>query len=338
MKSKLCAISIYALATLVGVAIPIAQAQAQNYPTKSVEVSVWSAAGGANDLVNRLIARAMEKQLGQSIVVTNRTGGNGAIAMNYIWSRSRDGYNWLGASEQMQVAGTMGFHSTLTKDWRWYMVAGAPGVLSVRADSRFKTLDDFVAAAREKPGMLNVAHCSTGCVWHAKALGLGTAAKIKLNSIPYAGSAPAMVAVLSGDGDAVLSSLAEQTEYIKSGKFRPLAMVEVMPSELPGYGRIPAVGEKYPDIVKMPARTWLGFAIPADTPKDIVAKIDTAFANSLKDPDLLDRLAKGNHTLIGAYGDESMKMLTEIERAVSWAFFDLGAAKVSPSTLGISRP
>ncbi|MFM8555266.1 MAG: Bug family tripartite tricarboxylate transporter substrate binding protein [Betaproteobacteria bacterium] len=327
-----------AVAVVSSVATMTHSAQAQRFPSKPVEISVWAAAGGGTDTVNRMIAKAMEKDLGGTIIVSNRTGGGGAVAMNHVWSRAHDGYNWLGSSEQMQIVATMGFHSTSTKDWRWYMVAGAPAVLSVRPDSRFKSLDDLVAAARANPGKVNIAHCPIGCVWHAKALGLAGAISTKLNSVPYAGSAPAMVAVLSGDGDAVISSLAEQTEYIKSGKLRPLAMVETTGFDFPGVGRIPSVGEKYPDIVKMPARTWLGFGVPASTPTDVLAKIDSAFASALKDHALRETMEKMNYTIIGAYGDESMKILSGMESAVSWALFDLGAAKISPDTKGIARP
>lgn len=314
------------------------RAEAQKYPTKPVEISVWAAAGGGTDTVNRLIAKAMEPHLGGPIIVANRTGGGGANAMNYVWSRQHDGYDWLGSSEQMQIVAVMGFHTTTTKDWRWYMVAGAPAVLSVKPDSPIKSLDDLVAMAKANPGKVNITHCPIGCVWHAKTLGLAAATQTKLNSVPYAGSAPAMVAVLSGDGDAVISSLAEQTDYIKGGKLRPLAMVETVGFDFPGFGRIPGVGEKYPDIVKMPARTWLGFAVPADAPKDTLALIDNAFAKAMKDQSLKETLDRMNYTTIGAYGDEAMKILTSMESAVSWALFDLGAAKISPDSRGISRP
>lgn len=334
----LSAIALSLGAGLLGVALPAGPAAAQKFPSKPVEISVWAAAGGATDMVNRLVAKTMEADLGESIVVSNKTGGGGAVAMNHVWSRPHDGYNWLGSSEQMQVVAVMGFFPTTTKNWRWYMVAGAPAVLSVRADSPFKTLEDFLSAARAKPGMVNVAHCPIGCVWHAKALGLAGATKTKLNSIPYPGSAPAMVAVLSGDGDAVISSLAEQTEYLKAGKLRALAMVETTGFDFPGVGKIPAVGEKYPDVVKMPARTWLGFGVPADTPRETLDKIDAAFAKAMKNPALRETLEKANQTLIGAYGDESMKILSDMEKAVSWALFDLGAAKISPDSLGIPRP
>ena len=119
------------LATVViGACITLAGslAHAQQFPTKPIEDSVWAAAGGGTDTVNRLIARAMEKELGGSVVVVNRTGGGGAVAMSYVWQRPHDGYSWLGASEQMQSTAVMGFHTTKTQ--RLALVHGGrrPGI------------------------------------------------------------------------------------------------------------------------------------------------------------------------------------------------------------------
>jgi tripartite-type tricarboxylate transporter receptor subunit TctC len=310
----------------------------QNFPSRVIEISVWAAAGGGTDTVNRLIAKAMEAELGGSVVVSNRTGGGGAVAMNYIWSKPRDGYNWLGASEAMQNTAVMDFHPSLTKDWRWYMVGGAPAVLAVRAESPFKTLEDFLKAAEAKPGAVNVTGCPIGCVFHLKSIALGDATKTKLNYVPYAGSGPAMVAVLSGDGDAVISSASEQAEYIKGGKLRPLAMVEMTPFDMPGFGSIPAVGAKFPDVGNMPARQWLGFALPADTPKEITDKIDAAFVKAMKRSEVIEAGKRLNLNLYGEYGESALPILQKLESAVSWKLQELGVAKTSPEKLGIAKP
>lgn len=310
----------------------------QDYPSRPIEISVWASAGGGTDTVNRLIAKAMEKDLGGSIIVSNRTGGGGAVAMNYIWGKPRDGYQLLGASEAMQNTAVMDFHPSLTKDWRWYMVGGAQAVLSVRAESPLKTLEDFVAAAKAKPGLTNVTGCAIGCVFHLKTLALADSTKTKINYVPYGGSGPAMVAVLSGDGDAVISSASEQAEYIKGGKLRPLAVVEGKPYEMPDFGTIPAVGTKYPDVVNMPARQWLGFAVPADTPKAITDKIDAAFVKAMKSDEVIATGRRLNLTLFGEYGDSAMPILQKLESAVSWKLQELGVAKTSPEKLGIAKP
>jgi tripartite-type tricarboxylate transporter receptor subunit TctC len=303
-----------------------------------VEIAVWAAAGGGTDAVNRLISKAMEKELGNSIIVSNRTGGGGAVAMNYVWSKPHDGHVILGASEAMQNTAVMGFHPTLTKDWRWYMVGGAAASLAVRADSPYKTYEDLIKDAQAKPGKVNITGCAIGCVFHLKTIGLADATKTKLNFVPYAGSGPAMVAVMSGDGDAVISSISEQAEHIKGGKLRPLAMVEMTPFELAGFGSIPAVGAKYPDIANMPARQWLGFAVPADTPKPVTDKLDAAFQKAMKDEEIVNAAARMNLNLIGAFGDESMKILSAMESSVSWKLQELGVAKVPPEQLGIVKP
>lgn len=311
---------------------------AQQYPSRVVENSVWASAGGGTDSVNRLISKVMEKDLGQSIIVSNRTGGGGAVAMNYVWTKPHDGHFLLGASEAMQNAAVMGFHTTVTRDWRWYMVGGAPAVISVRPDSPHKNISDLVNEAQSRPGKVNITGCAIGCVFHLKSIGLADAAKTKFNYVPYGGSGPAMVALMSGDGDAVISSVSEQAEYLKGGKLRALAMVEMSPYELAGVGTIPAAGDKYQEVGNMPARQWLGFAVPADTPKHVTDKLDAAFKKAMEDEELKSAAARMNLKLVGAHGDESMKILSSMESAVSWKLQELGVAKISPDQLGIPKP
>src|SRR5690606_23469201 len=118
-----------------------------------------------------------------------------------------------GASEAQQIVKAMEFHKTGTADWRWYMVAGAPGVISVRADSPYKSLDDLIEAAKKNPKGVKVGHCAIGCVWHMRSIALGQAAGVELNNIPYDGSGPAHMASLTGEADAVVSGIAEQAEF-----------------------------------------------------------------------------------------------------------------------------
>jgi tripartite-type tricarboxylate transporter receptor subunit TctC len=321
-----------------GAVVLSSSAFAQNYPSRPIDLSVWAAAGGGTDTTNRFLAQAMEKHLGGKINVSNRTGGGGGVAMNHVWSQPHDGHTWLGSSEAMQIVKAMEFHTTGTKDWRWYIVAGAPGVISVRADSPYKTLDDLIEAAKKSPKSIKVSHCPIGCVWHMRALALGQAANVDLNYIPYDGSGPAHVAGLTGEVDAIVSGIAEQAEFIRAGKMRPLAMIEMKPLDFPKVGKIPAAGEKYPDIEKIPARQWLGMAIPKDTPPEIVAKIDAAFVKAMDDPKVKSLETDRFFTLYGEYGDEAEKSLQKMENAMSWKLHELGVAKTSPDKFGIAKP
>jgi tripartite-type tricarboxylate transporter receptor subunit TctC len=115
-------------------------------------------------------------------------------------------------------------------------------------------------------------------------------------------------------------------------------MVEAAPFELAGVGTIPAVGTQYPDVAKMPARQWLGFAVPADTPKEITDKIDAAFVKSMKTSDIADTAKRLNLNLYGEYGETALPILQKLESAVSWKLDELGVAKTSPEKLGIAKP
>ncbi|MBU2980207.1 tripartite tricarboxylate transporter substrate binding protein [Lentibacter algarum] len=311
---------------------------AQDFPSRPIDASVWASAGGGTDTTNRYLAEAMQKHLGGKINVSNRTGGGGGIAMNHVWNQPHDGHTWLGASEAMQIVKGMGFHKTGTADWRWYMVAGAPGVISVRPDSKFKTVDDLIEAARADPKSVRIGHCAIGCVWHMRAIALGQAADVDLNYIPFDGTNPAHMAGLTGEVDAVVSGIAEQAEFLKAGKLRPLGMIEMEPYDFDGLGVIPAAGIKYPKIQDIPAVQWLGMAIPADTPADVIALIDAAFVKSMDDPKIQALAKERQFNLYGQYGEEAEASLLAMEKAMSWKLFDLGVATISPDTLGIERP
>lgn len=325
-------------AVAVGALVMSTAANAQNFPSKPIDLSVWAAPGGGTDTTNRFLAQAMERLLRGKINVTNRTGGGGGVAMTHVWNQPHDGYTWLGASEAQQIVKAMEFHKTGTSDWRWYMVAGSPGVISVRAESPYKTLDDLINAAKKSPKSIKVGHCAIGCVWHMRAIALGQASGSDFNNIPFDGSGPAHLAALTGEADAVVSGIAEQTEFVRGGKLRPLAMIEMKPFDFPKFGLIPAAGEKYPDIEKIPARQWLGMAIPKATPKPIIDQIDAAFVAAMKDARVMSLATDRNFQLYGEFGDEAEKTLLAMEKAMSWKLFELGVAKTSPDKLGIPKP
>lgn len=313
-------------------------AGAQEFPSKPIEISVWASAGGGTDSVNRLLAQAMQTQLKGRINVANRTGGGGGVAMSHVWNKPHDGYSWLGASEGMQLVKAMEYFDKGTSDWRWYMViGGTPGVISVPANSPYKTLEDLLDAARKKPGSVNVAHCPLGCVWHMRALSLGVAADADFTYVPYDGTAPAHVAALSGEVDAVVSGVGEQSEYLRAGTLRPLSMIEQEAYTLDGVGTISAAGPDYPKIDDIPARMWLGMAIPKDTDPEVVAVIDAAFETAVKDPAIQDYAAGRHMILSGLYGDEAEQLLQSMESVLAYKLYDLDMVNTAPELLGIPK-
>lgn len=312
-------------------------AVAQDWPQRPIEVSVWASAGGATDMTNRFLAEAMTEAIGTRINVVNRTGGGGGVAMEHVWSQPHDGYAWLGASEHQPIVPIMQYHTTALKDWRWYVVGGSKAVISVREDSPHQTLDDLVTAAKASPGSIKIGFCATGCVFHLKAMAFETATDADFNLISFEGSAPAQTATMTGEVDAVVSGVSEQAEFIRAGQFRPLAMVEMDSYDFPDHGTIPAAGDDYPKVGDTAASQWLGMAIPADTPADVIEKIDAAFV-AAQDHPRMQELQDRHFTLIFQHGDEALARVLEEQKHLSWELYNLGVAEIEPSELGIEKP
>ncbi len=329
-KALMAAIAVGALTAATSV-------HAQDWPQRPIEISVWASAGGATDMVNRLMADALSEELGARINVTNRTGGGGGVAMQHVWGQPHDGHAILGASEHMPIVPIMEYHHTRMDDWRWYIVAGSQGVISVREDSPYHTLEDLVNASRENPGRVRVGFCATGCVWHLKAMALDAAADAGFNLISFEGSAPAQVATMTGEVEAVVSGVAEQAEYIRAGQYRPLAMVRMNSYDFPDHGTIPAAGDTYPDVGNTAAAQWLGMALPADTPAHVVERFDAAF-EAVRDHPRMAELEERHFTLIFEHGDAAMERVLRQQEVLSWELYNLGVAELNPAEIGIPEP
>jgi len=308
------------------------------WPSRPVTVSCFAAAGGGTDLVSRLIAKEMEPVLGVKINVVNRVGGRGAAAINHVWQAGHDGYNWGGFSESVLPGPVLGITSTTAADWKFYMVAGAPGVLSVPSGSPVRSLEELVTKAKAAPRALKVGASVTGGLWHTKLLALEQASNAPFNFVPFQGSQPSQLAALSGEIDCVLTSISEQADLIRGGKLRPLAMIEAEPYTLEGLPEIPAATALFPGIADIPVSQFLGFAVPADTPTPVLEKIDTAFAKLMASPAVAEYAASRHLNLLGHSGEEAARRAAAAESAWTWLLQDLGIAVKSPESFGIPKP
>ena len=308
-----------------------------DWPNRPITISCLAAAGGGTDLVSRLMAKEMGSHLGVKINVVNRTGGGGAAAINHVASSRRDGYNWGGFSESLLTKSVLGTSDTTAKDWTYFIVAGAPGVLSVGKNSPYQTLDQLITALKAKPRSLKAGASIAGCIWHTKLLALERAADISFQFLPFQGSNPSQLATLSGELDVVLTSVSEQADLIQSGDLRPLAMIEMEPYDLQG-SVIPAAGATYPKISEVPVSQFLGIALPADTPEPILARITEAFKKVIASPTVQDYVTTRHLTLLGDYGEEATKRNLAAEQVWTWKLEELGIAVKSPETFGIAKP
>lgn len=251
-------------------------ALAQAFPSKPIRLIVPFPPGGGTDQLSRLVAQKLAESEKWTVVADNRAGAGGTLGIAEAVRAAPTGYDMvMGQKDNLIVAPwlykNVGFDST--KDLVPVAhVAYTPVVIVARAESKFKTLKDVVAAAKAAPDTVTYGSPGNGTTIHLAGELFNQAAGIKLRHIPYKGSNPAMMDVLAGNVDLMVSSVPSALGQIKAGKLRALAVTSARrSSSLPD---VPTVAESgYPG---MDVSTWYGLFMPAGAPKDVVDQVHAA--------------------------------------------------------------
>lgn len=262
-------------------------AAADVFPVKPVRLVVSFTPGGTLDIVARLVAAKLQENWGQSVIIENRIGANGALGIEYVVRSTPDGYTLLYngalvvATQQLQRT-TFDINRDLvgvvhtTEYWH---------VLAAHTKIGVSTIGELFELARKQPGRLNYGSGGTGSSLHLYMERLKNAAKIDIMHIPYKGSAPAMQALMVGEVDMVFDTTSGMLPLIKSGKVRPLMVtgdkrLEILPNVPIMDSVIPGIGTD---------AGWHGIFAPAGTPREIVNKIATDVRAAVLSPDLSAR-------------------------------------------------
>ncbi len=276
------------LLTLLTLALAFAAtAQAQQpYPAKPIRLIVPFPPGGGTDILSRLIATKLTEVDKWTVVPDNRGGAGGTIGIAEAARAAPTGYDMvMGQKDNMVVAPWLykNLSYVPTRDLAAVAhVAYTPVVIVTRADSRFKTLADVVAASRAAPDSVTYGSPGNGTTIHLAGEIFNGAAHIKMRHVPYKGSNAAMMDVLAGNVDLMVSSVPSALSQIKSGKLRALAVTSARrSSSLPEVPTVAESGYKGFDV-----STWYGLFMPAGTPKDIVATVNAAVNKLLAMPDV----------------------------------------------------
>jgi tripartite-type tricarboxylate transporter receptor subunit TctC len=331
------------LSTILAVVLTLAlagAAQAQDkFPTTTINNVVFSSAGGGTDVMNRFLSAAMEKILGQKVLVTDMPGGLGGVAAEHVWQQKHDGHTLLGCSETATTFLVTGATKHGIQDWIFFIAAGSPGVIAVKAGSPYKDLESLLKAAKDKPKGVKISNSGTGKLWHIKASILEKSAGVQFLHIPYNGSAPAIIASLSGEADAVSAAYGEVSEQVRAGKLKVIAVTEDERIKAEGVDGVPALTEKYPGADKFfPSKQWLGFAVPKDVPAPAVKVLGAAFEKVANSPEAEKFYKQQYMDKIALWGDKAVKYALGMESNISWISKELGVAKHDPAALGIAKP
>jgi tripartite-type tricarboxylate transporter receptor subunit TctC len=273
----------------VALALPLAfgaHAQTAAYPAKPIRMIVPFPPGGGTDILARLVAQKLTETAHWTVVPDNRAGAGGTIGIAEAARAAPTGYDIvMGQKDNMVVAPWIykNLSYNPVKDLTAVAhVAYTPVVIVTNANSKFKTLDDVVKAARAAPDSITFGSPGNGTTIHLAGEIFNSAAKIKMRHVPYKGSNAAMMDVLAGNVDLMVSSVPSAMAQIKSGKLRPLAVTSARRStSLPDTPTVAELGYKGFDV-----STWYGIFVPAKTPKDVVATLNTEINKLLATPEM----------------------------------------------------
>lgn len=265
-------------------------AGALEYPTKPVRWIVAFPAGGANDIVARLLAQYLSEKLGQNFIVENKPGAGGNIGTQAALSASPDGYTLL------FVAPHNAINATLYKKLPFNFlrditpvagIAQTPNIMEVNPSVPAKTVAEFIAYAKANPGKINMASSGNGTAIHLSGELFMAMTGVQLVHVPYRGGAPALTDMLGGQVQVMFDNLPSSIAHIQSGRLRALAVTAATRSEaLPS---IPTIAETVPGYE---ASIWYGVVGPKGIPQEIVDKLNTAFSAALAAPQIAARLAE----------------------------------------------
>ena len=294
---RLPALATCALAAAVALAPSIGNAQ--EYPTRPVRVIVPFSPGGAVDGPMRVIAQELSKRWGQQVVVENRPGAGATIGTDLVAKSAPDGYTLLLASQTNAISATL--YPKLPYDpiadfMPISLIGREPGVLVVNPKMPVKTLQEFVAYVKARPGEVDYASSGNGSGQHLFMAMLASMTGMKLNHIPYRGSGQATADLLGGQVAASIPGTAGMVGHIRSGKLRALAVTGATRS--PQIPDVPTVIES--GVPGYEAYVWMGLMAPKGTPVGIVDRINRDLIEALATADTKSHMAIAGIEIVGS--------------------------------------
>jgi len=268
-----------------------AAAQAQTWPSKPVRYVVPFPPAGATDITARIIADKISGPLGQSVVVENRPGAAGNVGSEFVAKSAPDGYTMLQVTVAQSISATLyaKLNYDLEKDLApAAMVALVPNVMIVNPSLPAKSVVEFIALAKAKPGKINFASSGSGTSIHMSAEMFKMLTGVDIVHIPYKGSGPALADLLGGQVDVMFDNLTSSIGHIRGGKLRALAVTTV--TRYPELPDVPTMQEA--GVAGYEATAWFGIMVPKGTPREIAMRINGEVNKALAQVDVKEKLAQ----------------------------------------------
>jgi tripartite-type tricarboxylate transporter receptor subunit TctC len=293
--------SVFAVAALI-TSLALPAHAADPFPNHPVRVVVPFPAGGATDVVARLIGQKVQAVAGQPFVIDNRGGAAGNIGSDSVAKAVGDGYTILQTVNALSLSPAL-YHKLPfdpVKDLTAVtQLTFSPLIIVANAKTGINSLKDLVDRAKAKPGALNFGSGGVGNPQHLSMEMLKAQAGLDIVHVPYKGDAPMFQSLLAGDIELACTPLSTALPHIQAGTLKALAVTSAKRNS--AFPDVPAVAEVYPGFV---STSWQGWFVPASTPKDVVAKLNGYAVNALKTPEVLEALKKFGSEPVGSSPEE----------------------------------
>ncbi|HYK12599.1 MAG TPA: tripartite tricarboxylate transporter substrate binding protein [Burkholderiales bacterium] len=291
------------LFVFVALALLAGAVSAQSYPSKPVRVVIPWPPGGSNDVVGRIVTQKVGENLGQQFIVDNRAGAAGSIGADVVAKAPPDGYTLMVHSTSH--VGNAHLYKKLPydtlKDFTGVaLLAAQPGALTIHPSLPVKTVKEFIALAKARPGTINYSSSGNGSAPHLSMELLVAMTGIKIVHVPYKGGAPQVTALVSGETQASLATVSTVLVHVQSGRLRALGVSSAKRSAtMPDVPTIAEAG--VPGYEMSP---WIGVFVPTGTSKELIAKLSSEINRALKAPDVSNLLSSNALDALGGTPEE----------------------------------
>ncbi len=306
VRSLVAAIAVALASAALLAALPV---HAQSFPSKPLKIVTSAPPGGSPDVLARIVGQGLSTRLGVPVTIENTQGGAGNIAANAVARSNPDGHTLLTATAQLSV------NETLFKDLPFHAVDSFAAVvnavrsvqvLAVHKDSKFRSVREFVAAAKAAPEQLTIASPAIGTTGHLGVLMLQNQAGFKVTAVPYKGSNQALADVLGQRADAILVTIAPALPFIKDGRLRAIGVPSPTRSrEMPN---VPTFAEQ--GIANFDLDSWQGFVARSGTPKPLIDRLNREINAVLKDPAVRTALEKAAFEVEGGTPEAFARLIS----------------------------
>jgi tripartite-type tricarboxylate transporter receptor subunit TctC len=299
---------------------------AAEYPDRPIRIVAPYAPGGNIDVTSRIVANKLKDILGQTVLVENKAGASGMIGTDAVVRSAPDGYTLLVSANSLVAIPAI--YGNAPYDWRTglqpiSLIQTVPAVLVVNPDSPIKTMAEFIAAAKANPGKLAIADSGIGTTNHLAIELMGHATGTKYTLVHYKGSGAATIDVIGGQVPAQVDQLNSAIGHIKAGKLRAIAVTSL--KRVPQLPDVPTMAETgVAGLENFEAITFTGLFAPAKIPADVLAKLNAAVAELVKDPEVVTRFGELTATPVSSTPQEYAAMLDQEDRKMVPLIKELG--------------